>query len=79
MKTYAFHHEYRLYEGQYRIEDQMYVGYGISIFDTDSGKELLCIEDITISKEKITSLIKQCNEKGLSPIHIYDVIEDFLS
>ena len=36
------------------------------------------IEDITFSKEKITPLIKTMNELVLEPVHLFDVIQDFL-
>lgn len=45
--------------------------YGISY-------EGIIIEDISTNKEKIEKLIILSNELDLSPIHIYDVIDDFL-
>jgi len=36
------------------------------------------IKDISTDKKKVESLIKLCNENNLSPIHLDDVIDDFL-
>lgn len=36
------------------------------------------INDISTDKEKVERLVALCNELELSPIHIYDVIDDFL-
>lgn len=37
------------------------------------------IEDITTSKYELCTLVQLCNDLSLDPIHIYDVVEDFLS
>lgn len=36
-------------------------------------------KDISIHKEKIEKLIELCNKGNLSPIHLEDVVEDFLT
>lgn len=36
------------------------------------------ILDISTNKQSTETLIKKANEMGLSPIHLDDVIEDFL-
>ena len=36
------------------------------------------IKDISTEKRKIEELVTLCNSLSLSPIHIKDVIEDFL-
>ena len=45
--------------------------YGISYADKE-------IKDISTEKKKIEKLVSLCNNLSLSPIHINDVIEDFL-
>ena len=45
--------------------------YGI----TCEGRE---IKDISTDKAKVESLINRCNQNNLSPLHLDDVIEDFL-
>lgn len=36
------------------------------------------IEDISVDKERVTELIEVLNREKASPIHIYDIIDDFL-
>lgn len=45
--------------------------YGISYADKE-------IKDISTEKKKVEKLVSLCNNLSLSPIHINDVIEDFL-
>lgn len=45
--------------------------YGITCDDRE-------IKDISTNKEKVESLINLCNKNNLSPMHLDDVIEDFL-
>lgn len=45
--------------------------YGISYNNT-------VIKDVSTNKSKVEKLITLCNELDLSPMHIYDVVEDFL-
>ncbi|MBQ7128906.1 MAG: hypothetical protein IJO19_02845 [Clostridia bacterium] len=52
-------------------EGKIWNTYGITFND-------IIINDISTEKEKIEKLVSLCNELDLSPIHIYDVIEDFL-
>lgn len=62
---------YYLISGKYEIEDKKYTGYGI-------GYENTKIEDISTDKEKICELIEKMNKENLSPVHMYDVIYDFI-
>lgn len=50
-----------------------------NIFDTYgiSYKEIV-IEDISTNKTNVEKLVRLCNELELSPIHLNDVVEDFL-
>lgn len=42
-----------------------------------NGKNV-CVEDVALRPEGLERLVKLCNELELSPIHLNDVIEDFL-
>ena len=64
--------EYKVIEDKVSIEGQSLITYGISYND-------ITIHDISIRKDKIVKLINKCNYYNLDPIHIYDVIEDFLA
>lgn len=41
-------------------------------------KELIRVSDVSTDKNKVENLIALCNKECLDPVHIYDVIEDFL-
>ena len=36
------------------------------------------LHDVTSDREKLESLVAICNREGLSLVHLYDVVEDFL-
>lgn len=44
-----------------------------------SSTVIASVKDITFDKSKLDILVQQCNNLQLSPIHLYDVIEDFIS
>ena len=54
---------------------KLYTVYGIESIEDKKIK----IYDITTNKNKLMELIRLCNEKSLSEIHIYDICEDFLT
>ena len=45
--------------------------YGITCND-------LIIKDVSIDKQKVETLIDLCNKNQVSPIHLEDIIDDFL-
>ena len=68
---------YELTEGYFNVESDTHIGYGISVKDFKNHQSLN-FNDISIDKDKIVKLISLCNELHLDPIHIKDVIDDFL-
>ncbi len=78
MLSTAIEYKYSICSGIYRLEGKAHIGYGISVTDIDSNGEIAKIEDISTSKEDIEKLVALCNSLQLSPLHIQDVIEDFL-
>ena len=58
-----------------RIEDKT-IRYGIRCA-LQNGEEII-IEDISSDKESIQRLVNNCNTYELSPIHIYDMIDDII-
>lgn len=66
---------YRIVEKQYNNEDfGMYLSYGVFC---DMGG--VTIEDISVNKGNVYELIDKINQLNLSPIHLKDVVEDFIS
>ncbi len=63
---------YRIIARQYMFQGICYLGYGISCPYRE-------MEDITTDYYRLFRLVKLCNELELDPIHLDDVVEDFLS
>lgn len=78
-KTEKTEKEYRytaVCEKLYSDELGEYESYGIEI---RKNGELVCrVSDISTDKDELERLAELCEREELSPIHIYDVIEDFL-
>lgn len=70
---------YSILEDEYILEGQVHTGFGIIITSTIANEVVAKIEDITTSKYELYTLVQLCNDLSLDPIHIYDVVEDFLS
>ena len=73
---------YGLVEERYAWNGERRISYGIAIFadaDTDGTVTVISsVHDITSDKSKLEDLIQRCNDLALSPIHLEDVVEDFL-
>ena len=54
--------------------------YGIACVEEDNGHaELVAqISDISTNQEKMEELVKLCNKMQLSPIHLRDIVDDFI-
>ena len=63
--------------------DSSCISYGIAAYidaATSNTKNVIAyVRDVTTSKTEIEDLVQKCNAFGLSPIHLVDVIEDFLN
>ena len=66
--------KYSLIKGTYLIEGKAHIGYGIGYTENSA----LSFEDLTLNPISVAKLVKLCNELDLSPIHLKDVVEDFL-
>ena len=70
---------------QYMSVKEIYIdghtSYGIAVlvhYDDGSTAVLQTISDISDDPEQIRDLVRRCNENQLSPLHLPEVIEDFL-
>ena len=63
--------------------DSSCISYGIVAYidaATSNTKNVIAyVRDVTTNKIEIENLVQKCNAFGLSPIHLVDVIEDFLN
>ena len=49
-----------------------YAAYGIKAVSETS------VSDVSLSRPDLSALVQQCNELQLSPLHLSDVIDDYL-
>ena len=76
---YKFRYEYLLTEREYIIDGVSHLGYGIRLVDKSNlTGDGVTYNDISTNKEQVERLVLLCNEFKLCPIHLKDVIEDFL-
>lgn len=68
---------YGIVEETYNYKEEVRVSYGIAAF-ADATTIIASCQDITSDKQKLQDLINLCNELDLSPIHLNDVVQDFL-
>lgn len=58
------------------------ISYGIAAYvgnePDDIATVIATVNDISSDKQKLAELVGNCNEMGLSILHLNDVIEDFL-
>lgn len=57
------------------------VTYGIEVFEeTELGNKMaIVISDISFNREAVQTVVELCNRLELSPVHIYDVVDDYLT
>ena len=74
---------YGLTEEHYSLNADTRIAYGIAAYanaDEDGTATIVAsIHDITSNKQALAELVSLCNRLELSPIHLYDVVEDFLA
>ncbi len=67
----------------YPVGDKICISYGIAAYidaaTSDTKTVIACVRDVTTNKTEIEDLVQECNAFGLSPIHLVDVVEDFLN
>lgn len=71
-----FNGEYLLTQDIYMIDTKKHLGYGILY---RSPEETIAFEDLSLDFKKVSSLIAICNSLELSPLHLWDVVNDFLA
>ena len=60
-------------------ENREHATYGVKVAP-DGDRSACCdsISDVSLSEPALSELVRLCNELELSPIHLRDVVEDFL-
>ena len=69
---------YRIFSRRCRTADGVgYVGWGIE--GTGEGEETLRVEDVTEDKRFAQLLAAALNREKAEPVHVFDIISDFLA
>ena len=73
-------HYYEVIKGNYCVGNEKHIGYGIALMLNDGKNDVLSMAfpDMSLCFDDILSLVKLCNDLCLDPIHLPDVVEDFL-
>lgn len=73
--------QYEVFEvSLYRKEVGKYLSYGIRLYKISAKKKVLLeeYEDAFLDLKTALEFATLCNEEAVSPVHFYDVLEDFL-
>ncbi len=70
--------DYYLLEEDKKFEEQnnLMKTYGIEIVKCDDEREV--VRDITVNKDEANILVEKLRELGVTPMHLYDVLENFI-
>ena len=68
-------------ETLYHEDIGSYISYGLKVLFLSYGiyEEITKVSDISIDRNAVTLLAEQCTKGQLYPVHLMDVIEDFLN
>lgn len=74
---------YTISEEKYFLGNESIISYGIVAY-SDAEKDgtlriITSVHNITYDKNSLMKLVDDCNRLELSPIHLINVVEDFLS
>ena len=73
---------YGIREEIYELQGEYRKSYGIAVYESTREEKtatvLESIADITPDREKLLCLVEKCNILEISPIHLKDIIEDFM-
>ncbi len=74
---------YGIVEEKYRYKNHVRISYGIVAYsqsdDTDLSTIIASYRDLSSDQQKMQNLVQLCNRLSLSPLHLPDVIDDFLN
>lgn len=74
-------YRYIVIQDTYKEEDATSVGFGIAVVEERCGvnKILESISNLSKDSKPVEELVQTCNDLQLAPIHLQDVVTDFLS
>ena len=70
--------QYRLFnETLNSSENGEYKTTGIMVLD-ENENELIKMSDVSTNEDDVKKVVDLCNQEQVEPIHLYDILEDFL-
>jgi hypothetical protein len=73
-------YSYRVFEERLSLPDcGAYSAYGIAAYAVGSGRTAARVADISTDKRRVDALAAKFNRLALRPVHLRDVVEDFLA
>ena len=70
-----FENLFFLVKGEYILEDQKHIGYGIGCY---MDRKEMIFEDLSENCRTVSNFVEKCNMLHLSPTHLRDAVDDFL-
>ena len=71
---------YSIVENELVLNGETTVTYGIAVCSFGSGvRQEETVNDVSTDRERLCALVDLCNRLALEPLHLHDVIEDFLA
>ena len=70
---------YILCRETYKTKRAERIAYGIAAYAEDEQTCIARLHDVSSDKNTRAELVSLCNRLQLSPIHLHDVVEDFLA
>ena len=75
-------YHYRITHEKRCLDGKIYPAYGIAVDSEESDgalvQEIARIDDIAVSAETLRHLVELCSRVELSPLHLSEVIDDFI-
>ena len=68
---------YKSIEHKVIIENINYISYGILCFEDNVLID--SIYDVSLNKNDVNNICNYLNNNRISPVHFYDIVEDFLA
>ena len=74
-------HKYIVVQSTYKNGNSTRIGFGIAVVEEYDGVTAILesIPDLSPDIEPIERLVEVCNELQLEPVHLQDVVTDFLA
>lgn len=78
---YAVEYKYTLIKSTLLSGDNCRVCYGIAVEEEQDGVSVILqsVSDIAVCSDRLEQLVDLCNELELDPIHLNDVVDDYLA